>query len=92
MKQNSKHWLNWKGTRAREGNQLIFARPYTPAIQSTEPNYLRKKFAEIRADLMWADAMEKQNPALIEAVQQIEFKWDEDYAQSVESVKDPKRQ
>jgi hypothetical protein len=92
MKQDSKHWLQWRGT--REGNQLIFARPWTPAIQATDPNYLRNRFAEIRADIAWAEAMERQanyeemreewmawetSPALVEAVQQIEFKWDTDY-------------
>lgn len=58
MKQDSKHWLNWKGT--REGNQLIFARPWTPAIATTEPNYLRERFKEIREDIAWAEAMERQ--------------------------------
>lgn len=58
MKQDSKHWLQWKGT--REGNTLLFARPYTPAIQTTEPNYLRNRFAEIRNDIAWAEAMERQ--------------------------------
>ena len=92
MKQDSKHWLNWKGT--REGNQLVFARPWSAAINSTAPNYLRDRFKEIREDIAWATAMERQanyevmreewcawepSPALIEAVEQIEFKWDEDY-------------
>ena len=92
MKLDSKHWLQWRGT--KEGNQLVFARPYTPAIQATDPNYLRERFKEIREDLAWATAMERQanyevmreewcawepSPALIEAVEQIEFKWDEDY-------------
>jgi hypothetical protein len=92
MKQNSKHWLSWKGT--REGNTMVYARPYTPAIQATDPNYLRNRFEQIRADQAWAEAMERlanyevmreewcawePSPALIEAVQQIEFKWDEDY-------------
>ena len=58
MKQDSKHWLQWRGT--REGNQLIFARPWTPAIQATDPNYLRERFAEIRNDIAWATAMERQ--------------------------------
>lgn len=58
MKQDSKHWLQWKGV--REGNTMIFARPYTPAIQATDPNYLRNRFAEIRADIAWATAMERQ--------------------------------
>jgi hypothetical protein len=58
MKSSSKHWLNWKGT--REGNQLIFARAWTPAVQATDPNYLRKRFAEIREDQAWAAAMERQ--------------------------------
>ena len=58
MKQNSKHWLQWRGT--KEGNQLVFARPYTPAIQATDPNYLRERFKEIREDIAWATAMERQ--------------------------------
>jgi hypothetical protein len=92
MKLDSKHWLQWRGT--REGNTMVYPRAWTPAIQSTDPNYLRNRFAEIRADLAWAEAMERQanyevmreewcawepSPALTEAVEQIEFKWDEDW-------------
>ncbi len=58
MKSSSKHWLNWKGT--REGNQLIFARAWTPAIDTTAPGYLRERFKEIREDQAWAAAMERQ--------------------------------
>ena len=59
MKHDSKHWLNWRGT--REGNQLIFARPWTPAVMATDPNYLRRRFEEIREDQAWAAAMERQS-------------------------------
>jgi hypothetical protein len=120
MKLDSKHWLQWRGT--KEGNTVVYPRAWTPAAQTTDPNYLRNRFAEIRtdqawaeamerrerfkeirADQAWAEAMERQNnnpnhgtdlnalrdewvgwvernppsPALIEAVEQIEFNWGE---------------
>jgi hypothetical protein len=93
MKTN-RHWLNWKGEKDTSNNRVVYPRAYTPAIQATDPNYLRGRFEQIRADQAWATAMERQanyevmreewcawepSPALIEAVQQIEFKWDEDY-------------
>jgi hypothetical protein len=58
MKQDSKHWLQWQGT--KEGNTVVYPRAWTPAAQTTDPNYLRNRFAEIRTDLAWAEAMERQ--------------------------------
>jgi hypothetical protein len=58
MKQDSKHWLQWKGV--REGNTMVYARPWSAAINSTAPNYLRERFKEIREDIAWAEAMERQ--------------------------------
>jgi hypothetical protein len=94
MKQNSKHWLQWQGTKDTSNNRVVYPRAWSAAINSTAPNYLRERFKEIREDIAWATAMERQanyevmreewcawepSPALIEAVEQIEFKWDEDY-------------
>ena len=55
---NSKYWLTLKGT--REGNQMTFPRPYTPSAQTSEPDYLRRRFEQIREDIAWAEAMARQ--------------------------------
>ena len=105
MKQNSKHWLQWQGTKDTSNNCVVYPRAWSAAINSTAPNYLRERFKEIREDLAWAEAMERQNnnpnhgtdlnalrdewvgwvernppsQQLTEAVEQVEFKWNEDY-------------
>ena len=59
MKQDSKHWLLERGT--REGNNLVFSRPWIPAVMATDPNYLRRRFREIRDEIKWANYIEDQN-------------------------------
>jgi hypothetical protein len=44
MKQTSKYWLLERG--AREGNRLIFSRPWTPAIETD----VRETFLRIRSE------------------------------------------
>jgi hypothetical protein len=58
MKLDSKHWLQWRGT--KEGNTVVYPRAWIPAAQTTDPNYLRNRFAEIRTDQAWAEAMERR--------------------------------
>lgn len=53
MKHDSKHWLNWKGT--REGSRMVYARPYIKA----ELTDIRETFERIRRDNEWASFMER---------------------------------
>lgn len=57
-------WLNWRGDYDRKERRVIYPRAWTPAIDTTAPNYLRNRFKEIREEIEWADYMEKQNPRL----------------------------
>jgi hypothetical protein len=54
MKQDSKHWLNWKGT--REGNRMVYARPYIPARETN----LRETFERVRRDNAYAAWLESK--------------------------------
>jgi len=53
MKHTSTNWLQERGT--REGNRLIFSRPWIPA-HSTD---IRETFARIQRDNEWATYMER---------------------------------
>lgn len=44
MKHTSNHWLLERGT--REGNRLIFSRPWTPAVATD----IRETFLRIRSE------------------------------------------
>lgn len=57
-------WLNWKGEYDPKKRTMVYPRAYTPAIDTTAPNYLRERFAEIRDEIRWMTYMEEQNPQL----------------------------
>jgi len=88
MKLDSKHWLKWKGEKDTSNNRVVYPRPWTPAAQTTDPNYLRNRFAEIREDIAWAEAMEKQNNSFIYDPETPVSEWRS--PRMLDFVKDPK--
>lgn len=53
MKMSNKHWLQEVGT--REGNRLIFSRPWTPSYATD----IRETFQRIKDDEAWVAHMER---------------------------------